>query len=214
MAAAGRFARALPLVALLLVVAAALAVPFRYETMTLWYKVGSDKTILRLGQLVGLLALLALFLQLLLGSRVPPLAGLYGVPTLMRLHRGNGVLLVLMALAHVFLVLLPEGLGNLPLAWKYWPELIGAFLLALLLLTVLLSQYRQQLGLAYPRWHLFHRVVAYLALPLATGHVLFVCESFQAGLPRTGLLLLAIGVAAWLVLARLTLRRGSEGERK
>ncbi len=199
--------RLLPLLVPAGLLVATLAVPFVYETQTLWYKSGSDKTLLRLGQLVGLLAVYLLFLQLLLGARVPPLASLYGTATLLRLHQRNGLFLALLAISHATLILLAEGLLP-PLAWKFWPELVGVFLLAILLLTVLLSRFREQLRLPYRPWRVFHRGVGWLALPLATVHVLFVSESFAAGLPRYLLLLLAAGVAVWLLAARLTLRRG------
>ena len=54
------FYKVMVLLGAALLLGGALAVPFYYETQTLWYKVGTDKVILRSGQLAGLFALVLL----------------------------------------------------------------------------------------------------------------------------------------------------------
>jgi len=177
------------LIGLVVVVGAgALAIPFLYQSQTLWYKLGIDKMLLLAGQLAGLLAALALLLQILVGTRGKGLEEIFGVAPLMRLHRVNGVVLCGLAAAHVTLVQVPEGIANLPIGVKYWPELIGGTLLLLLVLTTITAWFRQQLGLVYRRWQMIHRMLGYLALALLAVHVLFVADSFTHMVPRAALL--------------------------
>jgi predicted ferric reductase len=190
----------------LLLAAAALSVVFVYETQTLWYKVGWQKTMLQVGQMCGLLALLCIQLQILLGARVALLAEIFGAAILMWLHRANGVVVVALALSHAALVIIPEGVTNLPLGWKFWPEQVGAILLVFLLATVITAWFRQQLAFSYPRWRAFHRLIGYPAVVIAALHVLFVSESFAGGLPRTVLLSLTVGVLLWVIFDRLLTR--------
>jgi predicted ferric reductase len=183
-------------------VAGACALPFYYETQTLWYKTGWDKILLRAGHVIGMLALVSLLLQLVLGSRGRILEDSFGIAAVMRWHRQNGVFLPLLALLHVTLVLLPEGLANLPIGAEFWPEKVGMVLVLAIFWQALTSSLRQRLGLDYRRWRVGHRLIGYLALLLVTVHILFVADSFAQGLPRTALL-----VAVGLVVARIILIR-------
>lgn len=196
----------LVIIGMVLVLAAALAVPFLFPTETLWYKAGVDKLMLLTAQMVGLLALVLLLVQILLALRPKVFEQILGTAPLLRWHRANGVVLAGCALVHVVLVLAPEGLGNLPLGWKFWPELLGAFALLCLLATVTLSWWRSALHLPYHGWRLLHRVVGYLLPVLLTAHVLSVSESFAGGLPR--LVLLVGMVLFFLLVALMRMRRG------
>ena len=190
--------------------AGALALPFLYETQTLWYKTGADKTMLRAGHLLGMLALFLLIVQVLLAVRARLLEQVFGAATLLRWHRANGVLIALAAAGHVALVQLPEGLGNLPFGWKYWPEMIGGLLFALLVATVISSRYRVGLGLDFIRWRRWHRPAGYLALAFVFIHVRFVSDAFSQGLPRAALIavFLLLGmVVVWTLAARQRAKR-------
>lgn len=174
---------------------AALAVPFYYETQTLWYKVGADKVMLRTGQLAGLLAFVLLVGQILLALRIQFFEHLFSGARLMRWHRINGVLIFFTACSHVLLVLAPEGFDNLPIGKKYWPEMIGGLLFLFLLTMVVTSRFRPWFKLEYGQWRMLHKPMGYLSLALVFFHVLFVSESFARGLPRTVLLTVGIGLA-------------------
>ena len=190
---------------------AALAVPFYYETQTLWYKVGADRVMLRTAQLVGLLALVLLIGQILLALRVQFFERLFGGARLMRWHRINGVLIACAACSHVLLVLAPEGFDNLPIGNKYWPEMIGGILFFFLLTMVLTSRFRSWFKLEYARWRMLHKPMGYLSLVLVFFHVLFVSESFTRGLPRT--VLLTVGIALALLIGLVQMQRWtSKGE--
>lgn len=193
-------------ITLLLVLIAALAVPFLYPTDTLWYKAGADKLMLLTAQIAGLLALVLLLVQILLALRPKVLQQVVGTASLLHWHRMNGVLVAACALMHVVLVLAPEGLANLPLGWKFWPELLGVGALLSLLATVVLSWWRAALSLPYQGWRMLHRILGYLLPALLTAHILFVSESFAGGLPR--LVLLAGMTCFFVVAALMRMRRG------
>ena len=186
-----------------------LSVPFFYPTETLWYKFGLDKVLLQAGQVAGLLTLLLLVLQILFALRPRLLEQAFGGPVLMRWHRTNGVMVAFSATAHVFLVLVPEGLAHIPIGLRFWPELLGAIALLLLLITVALSHFRARLQLNYQRWRMIHRPLGHLILLLLVFHVLFVSESFASGLPRIGLITVFIGLVinsglVWIRRGRAT----------
>ena len=197
------------LVALLaLVVGGALSIPFVYESQTLWYKVGFDKTLLRSGQLAGLCAAVSLFVQMLLGVRGRFLEEIFGAARLFRWHRVNGLILVACGLLHATLVLSAEELTGL-IDIKSWPELVGALLLTAILAMVVSSLFRRRIGLAYADWRFMHRLLAYTVPVLLAIHVLFVSDSFAHGLPMAGLLtFLAVLAVAILWIKRLAQRPG------
>lgn len=173
---------------LLLFTAGALSIPFVYESTTLWYKIGLDKTVLRAGQLAGMLALVLLFIQILLAARGRVLIDVFGLAAVMRWHRLNGLLIGLAAVVHVVLVLAPEGFGNLPIGFKHWPEMVGAWLLISILFMVVSSHFRERLGLDYKKWRSIHKPIGYLVPLFFLVHVLFVSDSFDKFLPKTALL--------------------------
>lgn len=190
--------------ALLLFTAGALSIPFFYESTTLWYKIGLDKTILRAGQVLGMLALVLIMIQIILAVRASLLVDVFGLAFLMRCHRLNGVLVALVAIAHVFLVLAPEGFGNLPIGIKYWPEMVGGGLLVSVLFMAFSSHFRERLGLDYRKWRSIHKPLGYLIPFLLLIHVLFVSDSFGQNVPKIGMLAtFFVGVGLVLVSKKI-----------
>ena len=196
-----------------LVLAGALSVPFLYESQTLWYKIGLDKTILRGGQFAGMFALVLLFSQVALAVGGPFLTQAFGLKNIMSWHRANGVLILFFAALHVLLILVPEGLANLPIGKKFWPEMVGSLLLWLLVAIVIASRYREKLKLDYRRWRSIHKPLGYSTVLLVLVHVLYVSESFSGGMPRS-LLLLTAGLlllrVAWVKIY-LQILKNSKG---
>ncbi len=174
--------------AYLILLSVVLAIPTSFETTTLWYKTGIDKTMLTAAQYLGLAALSLLYLQVILSLKGAFLSSVFGTAALMRYHRINALLILGLAAAHVLLVLIPEGLANLPMGKKFWPEMVGAGLFALIAVLVVISYFRRRLRLPFPVWRGVHKPAGYLALLLVTIHVLFVSESFEQPLPRISLL--------------------------
>ena len=194
--------RGLLFVFFLLVIGGALSIPFVYESQTLWYKIGIDKTMLRGGQLVGLLTAVLLFVQILLAARGKFLKEVFGIATLMRWHRGNGIIVSLLAITHVTLILVPEGLSNLPIGVKYWPEMVGSLLFWIILSMVISSQFREKLGLDYKNWRVVHKLLGYLVIIFLAVHVLFVSDSFEQTVPRVALITTFIGVVLAVILSK------------
>jgi predicted ferric reductase len=188
---------------------AALAVPFYYETQTLWYKVGAGKVMFRTGQLAGMLVLVMLILQVFLSVRGKILEDLFGGANLIRWHRTNGILIAFVAICHVALIIVPEGIDNLPIGKKYWPEMIGAVLFLLILLMVLSSHFRSTLKLDYKKWRTIHKPFGYLVVILVLIHVLFVSGSFERGAPRVVLLSVFTGLVLLVAVVK-TLRWNSK----
>jgi len=182
----------------LIAAASVLAIPGYHETMTLWYKTGLDRTMLVVGQYCGLVALLLIYLQVAIAAGRPLLGPIFGEIALLRCHRINGGLIAITAVAHVMLVLVPEGISNLPIGWKFWPELVGAMLLLVLLIITASSYLRSIINLPFRAWRAFHKPAGYLAFVLVSVHVLFVSESFEQVVPRIliGFLFLLVSITA------------------
>ena len=204
--------RVLVVLVFVLFIAGALIVPFYFETQTLWYKAGLAKSMLRAGQLAGMLALVFLFVQITLALRSRFLEKLFGAASLQRWHRINGVFIGFLALSHVLLVLAPEGLANLPIGKKYWPEMVGMLLFLILLPMVVSSHFRQKLKLDYKRWKAIHRVLGYLVIFLVTIHALNVSESFEHESLKI-ILLALFGVLLLQVVIVKRLFHASRGEK-
>ncbi len=133
---------------LLLLLAGALATPFFFESPTMWYKFGIEKAGLRTGKMLGLAAGLLLLIQLPLAGRLKILDRIFSLPGLIRQHRIHAWAIVLLSLIHPVCVLVPEGTILLPIEARYWPEWVGAGLLAGILIQFACSRWRQQSGLA------------------------------------------------------------------
>ncbi len=194
--------RTLILIFLLLVVSGGMSIPFVYESQTLWYKIGIDKTMLLGGKMAGVVAAILLFVQILLATRGKLLKNLFGIAALMRWHRGNGIVLSILAIIHATLILAPEGLTNLPLGKKYWPEMVGILMLCIVLSMAVTSYYREKFKFNYKKWRTFHKPLGYLVIILLVVHVLFVSESFECTVPRIALLTILATVASEVVLSK------------
>lgn len=188
----------------------AMTIPFYYETQTLWYKVGIDKTLLRMAQFAGMLTLVLLFVQIILSSRSTFLKMLFGAPRLLRWHQRNGVLIAFLAISHVFLVLAPEGLANLPIGIKHWPEMVGALLFWVVISMVVSSHFRQKLKFNYKTWKAIHQPLGYLAITLVIVHVLYVSESFEQKVPKISLLIAFFGLVLQVVIVKILFWRSKK----
>ncbi len=188
-----------------LLLVGALAIPFIFESPSMWYKFGIAKVSLRTGKMVGMAAGLLILIQLPLAGRSVMLDRIFSLPAVMRQHRIHAWVIVLLALLHPLCVLLAEGTLFVPLEMRYWPEWVGVGLLVAILTQFILSTWRQKLGVAFFRWMAIHRIIGLLLAILLVVHVLYVSESFSdEGPPRW-----AVWIAAGLFLVHwLWLRTG------
>ncbi len=89
--------------------------------------------------------------------------------------------------------MVPEGLGNLPLGWKFWPELVGVISFVLLVLLSVSDWLRIKLQITYSRWRLMHRLLG-LSVCIGIGvHIAFVSDVFEQVTPLTCLFVLIFG---------------------
>ncbi len=188
---------------------AAIYVPFYFETMTLWYKVGLDKTLLRSGQVAGMSALVLVMLQIILALPGDYLEKLFGKAALARYHRINGLAILLLAISHVVLVLAPEGLTNLPIGKKYWPELVGFLVLSSIFSTITATYLRKPLKISFETWRILHGIIGYFIIVLLPIHVIFVSESFENG-PLRSFLIFIFGMLVLRILLAKIISRFSE----
>lgn len=187
----------------ILFLSAAVSIAFVYESQTLWYKIGTDKVLLRAGQIAGLLGAVLLIFQVMLGGRGKLLEQAFGVASVVRYHRINGILIGICLIVHVLLVLVPEGIANLPIGLKYWPELVGALLFWVVFSMVISSQFREKFGLDYKRWRGIHRLLGYSVPVLLGVHVYFVSDSFGQTLPRNALFITLGGLYSWVLYHKI-----------
>ena len=178
----------------------ALAIPFFYESPSMWYKFGIAKTSLRTGKLLGLTAGLLILLQLPLAGRLKVLDRIFSLPGLIRQHRRHAWAIVLMASVHPLCILLPEGKLTIPMEMRYWPEWAGVALLILILVQFIAAQWRLSLRIGFHRWLPGHRIIGFVIAGLLIVHVCFVSETFTDNwLPRLAVVI-AAGVFALLWL--------------
>lgn len=187
---------ALCLVVSILLLAGAWTLPFLYETSSMLYKFGVHKLMLRSGKLVGLTVGILLLFQLTAVSHFSFLEKGFSKATLLRFHKTNGLVLVLVIVLHPLLILAADDFASYTLEKKYWPEFVGGALFICLILLVLTAQYRSRLKMQYRRWLTLHRFGAMLVLTLFYIHMLFVSETFRGGIPYS----LALGLAGFEAL--------------
>ena len=162
----------------LLVIAGAASIPFYFESSTILYKFGLNRHLLRLGQLMGMVAGCLLLLQIILGARLKCLDRIFGLCNLFRFHRIAGFIIAGLIIIHPITIFIPENRIFIPLELRYWPEFVGLFLLLLIVFTVISSHWRARLRFPFHRWWPIHRWVAVLIAIAFWVHVLFVNETF------------------------------------
>lgn len=186
---------------LLLCFGAVSAFPFLYQTTTLWYKLGIDRVLLLSGQLAGCYAAFFLLLQFLLITKYQPVVAAFGIGRLNTLHRLNGKLIMGLAILHVLLILLPEGLENLPIGMKFWPEMVGGLLL-LVIFSLFLVFYFKKI-LTYPVFKLVHRLLGILAFILVLIHVLNVSDAFSTFGVKAAVFIFAFCTGALFLIGKV-----------
>lgn len=192
------FLQVVVVILLMSLFAGALAIPFVYQSTSLWYKTGFERFLLYGGKIAGLLAACLLFIQILLVAESKARASLFPRKSLIQLHRSNGLLIGGLVLVHPLLVLWSEQFTLLQLEWKYWPEFVGIGLFFLLMFVINTSLFQKSLGLAPRLWRRIHSTAAPGAAVLLVIHVLNVSDSFKSGPPRFSTLSAgAIFLAVW-----------------
>lgn len=213
---ASRLASALPprtrqvlgllcLLAVLVVLAAAWTIPFRFESTSILYKFGISQKLLRGAKVVGLTAAVLAFLQVVLASRLLFLDRIFALDRIYRLHRLNGIVIASLIPTHGLLNIAAEKFVLFPLQWRYWPEFLGIGMAIFFLTFIAGALWRPFFRLPYNTWARLHHVSALIGLILLTTHILFVSDSFRSGPPRW--LILSLAGLTLILFGRLWLRR-------
>lgn len=192
------------LIIVLLVLGAA-SIPFFFESASIKYKLGLDKTFLRVGKVLGMIAGFILLLQMLMAARFKILDRIFSLNGLLSIHRVNAVTIAVLTLLHPLFVFAPEDIGAIQLNIDSWPEILGGTLLLLIWFLLSTGIWRQFLDLSFKRWWLIHRFGTLALIGLLFVHVLFVSDTFRAGLPR--LIIFVFIVLYAFVFASAKLRR-------
>lgn len=196
---------------MLLIVGAA-GIPFLFESPSIFYKFGINKTFLRIGKILGVTAGVLVFYQAFLVSRLKILDRIFSLNRIYSLHRINGITLAALAVIHPILILASENFTLFPIEKRYWPEFLGAAVLVLIVILVVTANWRLIFDITYEKWLRFHRLGTMLAVTLMFIHILFVSDTFKSGLPRV---LVFVGGGMNLVLIlRIWFRRFFPGKRR
>jgi len=208
-AAATRFilGTGIALLALLLLVSG-WTIPFHFESQSILYKFGMEKTFLRSGKMIGITIAMLVFFQIILASRVAMFEQVFSVKRLLFLHRINGKIITLLIISHPVLIKASEKFTPYTFEKKYYPEFIGIALLVLLLIVSLTAIFRNFFKMPYTWWLFLHRLGVTLALFLMPAHILFVSETFKSGTPRSAALI--VFSLNLLMIARIWMRRLSQ----
>ncbi|MGB5422180.1 MAG: hypothetical protein WBN03_08475, partial [Desulfobacterales bacterium] len=135
-----------------LLLVGAMSIPFFFESPSMWYKFGLAKALLRIGKMLGLAVATLLFFQLIQAARLKMLDRVFSLPGLVRSHRLNAIVILLLAVLHPILVLASEEKLLIPLELRYWPEWVGVGLLTLIVIQFSVSQWRNTFRVTYHRW--------------------------------------------------------------
>ena len=167
-----------------LFIAGAVSIPLYFESSTILYKFGSDRQLLRAGQVMGMVAGCLLLLQIILGARLKFLDRVFGLGNLFRFHRISGFVIGSVVIIHPILIFIPENRVFIPLQLRYWPEFVGFFLLLLIIATVIAGHWRVRLKFPFHCWWWFHRWAAILIITAFWVHILSVSSTFDQKIPK------------------------------
>ncbi|MEF8823504.1 MAG: hypothetical protein V5A74_05240 [Desulfohalobiaceae bacterium] len=195
---------ALTVCLVLALLAGAASLPYLFPSDSLLYKFGTERTMLRTGKVLGLVAACLLLLQLVWAARIRLLDRIFALNNLYTLHGIIGMGLAGLVLVHPFLTLLPDDMLLIPLQLRYWPEFVGVCLLGLLLISIFASAFRRVLGIPFQHWLLAHRIMGALLPALLLTHVLSVSSTFESGSPRLMAIVAAClyGIGYFWILSR------------
>ena len=177
------------LLALLLLVGG-WAIPFKFESQSILYKFGMEKTYLRSGKIIGISTAMLVFFQVLLASRITIFEQVFSVKRLLPMHRINGMAIAFLVIFHPLLIKASENFTPYTFEKKYYPEFLGIALLTVLLTVSLTAIFRNFFKFSYTSWLLLHRLGVTLILLIMPTHILFVSETFKSGIPRKAALVI------------------------
>jgi len=181
----------------------ACAIPFFFESPSIFYKTGVEKIMLRVGKVLGIAAMVLMGYQLIFIGRFSWLEKLFGMKSLYQAHRLNGRIILAAVLIHPLLILGADHFVFFPLEQKYWPEFTGFVLLFLIFFFIITSILYKRIGITYKTWRMMHKITAPFIFILLFIHVFYVSRTFETGIPlyfliAIGSVCLAIIIGKWV----------------
>lgn len=154
---------------------------------------------------LGFVGLAMLCLQFALTARFKNIAAPYGIDMILQFHRQISLVAFGMILAHplILVIVNQEMLSLLNPVSAPWRARMGQLSVAALVLLLVLSLGRKQLGIRYERWRLWHGILAVIAVAGALAHVLGVGYYLSLPWKRTLWDLIAASTIGLLVYIRI-----------
>ncbi len=165
-------------------------IPYIFESSSILYKFGMEKTYLRGGKVIGITIALLVFFQVILAFRLTIFEQVFSAKRLFSLHRINGMAIAFLVISHPLMIKASESFTPYTFEKKYYPEFLGVSMLVVILILAFTAIFRNFFKLSYARWLLLHRFSATLVLLLMPTHILFVSETFKSGIPRKAALVI------------------------
>ena len=123
---------------------------------------------------LGFIGLTMMALQSILTARLNAVSAAFGQDTLLQFHRQAGIVAFLLILAHPFILV-----STVPALWSFFDPRVNlprafalSFVVVALVLLVVTSLWRQQLGIPYEWWRLVHGGLAMMILLIGMVHII------------------------------------------
>jgi predicted ferric reductase len=157
----------------------AICVPFIFESQTLRYQLGTARSMLLTGHIMGTAAGFLLLVQMILVCRSRFLDRVFAINRLLLFHRINAIIILVLAVAHLLLILSTLGSQILSFEFSQWPEYTGLILLVMIAGIVFSGLFRGMIGIKFQFWISLHRAFTPLAILLLCIHLYFVSNTFH-----------------------------------
>lgn len=156
---------------------------------------------------LGFSGLIMLMMQFFITSRLKIPAAPFGMDVIYYFHRYLAYTMLFILLSHPLLLLAgnPAILAEFGLQSLSWAILSGAGSLLLILLVMVSSIWRKQIGIAYDKWRLMHLLLSVGAVALAFLHM-WAIDYYSAAPPIKWLWIVIAGCLTVLVLQVRLLR--------
>ncbi|TVQ53969.1 MAG: hypothetical protein EA377_06705 [Phycisphaerales bacterium] len=154
---------------------------------------------------LGFVGLAMLGLQFALTARFRSIGGRLGLDTMLQFHRQAGIIAALFVFGHVVVALASEPAYFVFLDPRDNFARAGALSLVIVLIPLLLvlTFYRERIGLPYEWWRLSHGIIGALILVIGLAHVIRVDYLIGTPAKRAVIGVLVVGAIALLIHTRL-----------
>ncbi|HSJ09041.1 MAG TPA: ferric reductase-like transmembrane domain-containing protein [Longimicrobiales bacterium] len=162
---------------------------------------------------LGFIGLTQVALQFILIARFRRVTAPYGIDVILRYHRQIAIVAVAALLLHPLIIVIdnPSRLELLNPLGGNWASRLALLSLLSLIAIVVMSVWRERLGIDYERWRLSHLLLAILAIACAQGHASLAglyTNTFWKHAVWIGMALITVGLVLYLRVFRPMWQRG------